>query len=446
MQKEGMNVARLNMSHSDHKSAKKIIDRIKRLNKQIKNPIGILMDTQGPEIRTGDTNNVIDLTTGEVVTFTIRDESDVESTSIRVHYDELINSVSVGTLISLDNGLMNFEVLKKTENQLQCKVLDGGKLGSKRHVNLPGIRINLPSITEKDKLDIAFGLKEDVDFIALSFVRNASDIDDLRAVLKSKLKKIKIISKIEDQEGLSNIDEITQCSDGVMVARGDLGIETDLSNLPNIQRKIMSKCAKYGKRSIVATHLLESMINNPTPTRAEVTDVANAIYEGADAVMLSGETTVGKYPIECVKFIKRIAYQTEKYRTLGYEDKLIASTDWQHLGIAAKTIAQSIEADGIIAITRSGSTAEIVSNAKPFKIPVFAFSNNRKTLKHLSLSGSVNAYYSSMHNEHEKNISKILTFLKKELNPKRTLKFVVISGILSESSADAIEIRNLEVI
>ena len=446
MQKEGMNVVRLNMSHSDHKSAKKIIDKIKRLNKQIKNPIGILMDTQGPEIRTGDTNNVIDLTTGEVVTFTIRDESDVESTSIRVHYDELINSVSVGTLISLDNGLLNFEVLKKTENQLQCKVLDGGKLGSKRHVNLPGIRINLPSITEKDKLDIAFGLKEDVDFIALSFVRNASDIDDLRVVLKSKLKKIKIISKIEDQEGLSNIDEITQCSDGVMVARGDLGIETDLSNLPNIQRKIMSKCAKYGKRSIVATHLLESMINNPTPTRAEVTDVANAIYEGADAVMLSGETTVGKYPIECVKFIKRIAYQTEKYRTLGYEDKLIASTDWQHLGIAAKTIAQSIEADGIIAITRSGSTAEIVSNAKPFKIPVFAFSNNRKTLKHLSLSGSVNAYYSSMHNEHEKNISKILTFLKKELNPKRTLKFVVISGILSESSADAIEIRNLEVI
>ena len=446
MQKEGMNVVRLNMSHSDHKSAKKIIDKIKRLNKQIKNPIGILMDTQGPEIRTGDTNNVIDLTTGEVVTFTIRDESDVESTSIRVHYDELINSVSVGTLISLDNGLLNFEVLKKTENQLQCKVLDGGKLGSKRHVNLPGIRINLPSITEKDKLDIAFGLKEDVDFIALSFVRNASDIDDLRAVLKSKLKKIKIISKIEDQEGLSNIDEITQCSDGVMVARGDLGIETDLSNLPNIQRKIMSKCAKYGKQSIVATHLLESMINNPTPTRAEVTDVANAIYEGADAVMLSGETTVGKYPIECVKFIKRIAYQTEKYRTLGYEDKLIASTDWQHLGIAAKTIAQSIEADGIIAITRSGSTAEIVSNAKPFKIPVFAFSNNRKTLKHLSLSGSVNAYYSSMHNEHEKNISKILTFLKKELNPKRTLKFVVISGILSESSADAIEIRNLEVI
>jgi len=201
MQKAGMNVIRLNMSHSDHKTAKKIIDRIKKLNTQIINPVGILMDTQGPEIRTGETNNIIDLKPGEIITFTVRDESDVESTSIRVHYDELIDSVKVGTLISLDNGLMNFKVLNKTENQLQCKVMDGGKLGSKRHVNLPGIRINLPSITEKDKADIAFGLKEDVDFIALSFVRNASDVEDLKSILKSKSKKIKIISKIEDQEG-----------------------------------------------------------------------------------------------------------------------------------------------------------------------------------------------------------------------------------------------------
>ena len=217
-----------------------------------------------------------------------------------------------------------------------------------------------------------------MDFIALSFVRNASDIDDLKEVLKNKAKKVKIISKIEDREGLSNIEEICQVSDSVMVARGDLGIETDLANLPNIQRKIMSNCAKYGVRSIVATHLLESMIDNPTPTRAEVTDVANAIYEGADAVMLSGETTIGKYPIESVKFISRIAKQTEKYRTLGYESQLISKTDWQHLGVAAKDIAESIQADGIIAITRSGQTAEIVANAKPFMIPIFAFSNNKK--------------------------------------------------------------------
>ena len=441
----GMNVARLNMSHSDHKNAKKIIDRIKKLNKTIENPVGILLDTQGPEIRTGDTSQVVNLEPGQLVSFTIRDEVDVETTSIRVHYDELIQSVNVGTLISLDNGLLNFKVLRKSKNELECKVLDGGKLGSKRHVNLPGIRINLPSVTEKDKRDIAFGLKEDVDFIALSFVRNASDIDDLKEVLKNKAKKVKIISKIEDREGLSNIEEICQVSDSVMVARGDLGIETDLANLPNIQRKIMSNCAKYGVRSIVATHLLESMIDNPTPTRAEVTDVANAIYEGADAVMLSGETTIGKYPTESVKFISRIAKQTEKYRTLGYESQLISKTDWQHLGVAAKDIAESIQADGIIAITRSGQTAEIVANAKPFMIPIFAFSNNKKTIKQLSLTGSVHAYKSSMHSDHEKNLQSIMRILKRELSPKRDLKFVVISGILSENSADAIEVRSLNI-
>ena len=440
----GMNVARLNMSHSDHKNAKKIIDRIKKLNKTIENPVGILLDTQGPEIRTGDTSQVVNLEPGQLVSFTIRDEVDVETTSIRVHYDELIQSVNVGTLISLDNGLLNFKVLKKSKNELECKVLDGGRLGSKRHVNLPGIRINLPSVTEKDKRDIAFGLKEDVDFIALSFVRNASDIDDLKEVLRNKAKKVKIISKIEDREGLSNIEEICQVSDSVMVARGDLGIETDLANLPNIQRKIMSNCAKYGVRSIVATHLLESMIDNPTPTRAEVTDVANAIYEGADAVMLSGETTIGKYPIESVKFISRIAKQTEKYRTLGYESQLISKTDWQHLGVAAKDIAESIKADGIIAITRSGQTAEIVANAKPFMIPIFAFSNNKKTIKQLSLTGSVHAYKSSMYSDHEKNLQSIMKILKKELSPTRELKFVVISGILSENSADAIEVRSLK--
>jgi pyruvate kinase len=443
LQRAGMNVARLNMSHSNHENSLKIINRIKRLNKQIRNPVGILLDTQGPEIRTGDTSTVVDLEPGQLVSFTIRDEIDVETTSIRVHYDELIQSVSVGTLISLDNGLLNFKVLKKTKNELECRVLDGGKLGSKRHVNLPGIRINLPSVTEKDKRDILFGLKENVDFIALSFVRNASDIDDLKVVMKKQANKVKIISKIEDREGLANIEEICQVSDAVMVARGDLGIETDLSNLPNIQRKIMSNCAKYGVRSIVATHLLESMINHPTPTRAEVTDVANAIYEGADAVMLSGETTIGKYPVECVEFISRIANKTEKYKTLGYEEKLISETDWQFLGAAATDIAKSIEADGIISITRTGQTAEIVSNAKPFMTPVYAFSNNRKTLNQLSLAGSVNGFYSPMSSDHEKNIDSAMKILKQELKPTSDLKFVVISGILSEKSADGIEIRYL---
>ncbi len=439
----GMNVARINMTHSDHKSAKNIIKRIHKLNSSLENPIGILLDTQGPEIRTGDTSEIIDLSPGEEVSFTVRDGLDVESTSIHVNYEELIDSVKVGGTITVDNGLMNFKVLKKSNNKIECKVLDGGKLKGKRHVNLPGIRINLPSITEKDKKDILFGLQQKIDFIALSFVRDEKDIQDLENFLGTKRKKVKIIAKIEDQEGLKNIDSIAKVSDGVMVARGDLGIETDLANLPNIQRKIMHTCAKLGKRSIVATHLLESMIENSSPTRAEVTDIANAIYEDADAVMLSGETSVGKYPIECVNFISRIASQTEKYPTLGYEKDLILNTDWEHLGVAVKQIAKQIKASGIISITRSGYTTEVISNSKPGNIPIYSFTNSSNTHRQLSLYGSVQNFKSSISENHEKNISKILKMLKKRLKSKDNLKFVVISGALSEVSSDAIEIRNI---
>ncbi|GIS33433.1 MAG: pyruvate kinase [Gammaproteobacteria bacterium] len=392
----GMNVARINMTHSDHKSAKNIIKRIHKLNSSLENPIGILLDTQGPEIRTGDTSEIIDLSPGEEVSFTVRDGLDVESTSIHVNYEELIDSVKVGGTITVDNGLMNFKVLKKSNNKIECKVLDGGKLKGKRHVNLPGIRINLPSITEKDKKDILFGLRQKIDFIALSFVRDEKDIQDLENFLGAKRKKVKIIAKIEDQEGLKNIDSIAKVSDGVMVARGDLGIETDLANLPNIQRKIMHTCAKLGKRSIVATHLLESMIENSSPTRAEVTDIANAIYEDADAVMLSGETSIGKYPIECVNFISRIASQTEKYPTLGYEKDLILNTDWEHLGVAVKQIAKQINASGIISITRSGYTTEVISNSKPGNIPIYSFTNSSNTHRQLSLYGSVQNFKSSI--------------------------------------------------
>ena len=443
LKEAGMDVIRINMSHSDHKFAKKVIERTKKLNDTLSSPVGILLDTQGPEIRTGETSQIIDLKPGEKVAITVRDETDVESSSIHVNYEDLISKVNVGDLISVDNGLMNFEVLQKEEALLHCKVLHGGRLGSKRHVNIPGVRIDLPSLTKKDKEDILFGMKQDVDFIALSFVRSASDVEDLKDFLKSRLKKVKIISKIEDKEGLANLDLITRVSDGVMVARGDLGIETDLANLPNIQRKIMHRCAKWGRRSIVATHLLESMINNPIPTRAEVTDVANAIYEGADAVMLSGETSIGNYPIECVEFISRIAEQTEKYNTLGYEKDLNLESDWHHLGVAAKNIAEQIEADGIIAITRSGLTAQIVSNAKPSSMPVFAFTNNRKTLRQMSLSGSLVNYYSPISADHEKTVKKVLSILKNELNPQKKMKFVLISGVMSENSADAIEIRSI---
>ena len=310
LHKAGMNVARINMSHATHTDAQNIIDLVQQINSEQSvdhGPIGLLLDTQGPEIRTGINQSDMDLTVGDIVNLTIREDLDVETSSIQINYKGLIKSVSKGSRISLDNGLINFKVLAKDKENLTCKVLDGGKLGSKRHVNLPGVRVDLPSITKKDRKDILFAIKNNVSFIALSFVRSAQDINDLRDILKKKKSSARIIAKIENQEGLDNIHEITKATDIVMVARGDLGIETDLADLPNIQRRIMYATAKWGKRSIVATHLLESMIVNPTPTRAEVTDVANAIYEGADAVMLSAESAAGSYPVEAVRTMNAVA-------------------------------------------------------------------------------------------------------------------------------------------
>ena len=441
----GMNVVRINMSHATHKSAKSVIANIKKINNDPKSkfgPIGILLDTQGPEIRTGDTEQTLDLKVGDEVTLTVRDQVDVETSSIKINYKGLIKSVNPGSKITVDNGLINFEVLSKEEETLLCRVLDGGKLGSKRHVNLPGVRVNMPSITSQDLVDIDFGIKNKVDFIALSFVRDKEDLDKLQKILNKAKSKAKIIAKIENQEGLDNIDEICQSSWGVMVARGDLGIETSLTDLPNIQRRIMHACGKWGKRSIVATHLLESMIENPTPTRAEASDVANAIYEGADAVMLSGETSVGKYPTECVKFLKSIAAKTEKFNTLDYEKNLISITDWQHIGITAKHLAEQTNADGIIAITRTGETANLVSNAKPKGFPIYTFTNNKSTYTQLSLIGSSKPYLIGRLNNHDKALEKVISILKEEHDTSESLKFILVSGIFSESHAEAIQIIN----
>ena len=441
----GMNVARINMSHATHKSAALVINRINKINSSndsMTSKIGILLDTQGPEIRTGDTSMPIELNVGDEVTLTVRDEVDVETSSIKVNYKGLVHSVEVGSRISVDNGLINFKVLSKQSETLLCKVIHGGKLGSKRHLNLPGVRIDMPSITAKDIQDIEFGIKHKVDFIAASFVRTSEDLDMLHEIIEKKKSSAKIIAKIENQEGLDNINDICISSWGVMVARGDLGIETSLTDLPNIQRKIMFACAKWGKRSIVATHLLESMIEHPTPTRAEVTDVANAIYEGADALMLSGETSVGKYPIDCVQFIKSISEKTEKSKTLGYEKNLITNSDWESIAVAAKNLAESIQADGIIAVTRTGATASYISNAKPNGIPIFAFTNNKHTLKQLSLVGSSHSFYIPRLNNHQITLSKVKKVLKNYYKNKHSLKFIMLSGIFSEEHSEAVQIIN----
>ena len=439
----GMDVVRLNMSHADHASAKKVINWIKTLNRQVEHPIPILLDTQGPEIRTGVLEQPMELKAGEVVTLTVRDSELVEKKSIMINYDEIVDVVDVGRIVTVDNGLLNFEVLEKKRHQLKCRVVDGGTLGSRKHVNLPGVRVNLPAITAKDREDISFGIENDIDFVALSFVRSAEDVKALRDFLGSKQNTIKIISKIEDQEGVSNVHDIVKLSDGVMVARGDLGIETDISDLPNVQRRIVHSSAQWGRRCIVATHLLESMIENPIPTRAEVTDVANAIYEGVDAVMLSGETSVGKHPVRCVEQLAAIAAKTERFPGLGYEKDLVIADDKQHVAVHAVALAESLDADGIVVITRRGFTADYVTNARPMHVPVYAFTNHSQTRRRLALNRAVLAYRTAFSSDPEKTLQRAFDVLRSRVGMVTGAKLVVISDVLADKQSDAIQIRRL---
>jgi len=440
MYEAGMNVVRINMSHGSHDTHKKVIKSIKSINQKIKDAIPILLDLQGPEIRTGTLQNDLQLKEGDIITVSVRPE-DVERSSFSIDYEDLINTVKEGEMITVDNGLINLEILKKDQGTLQCKVIHGGMLKSKRHVNLPGIRVNLPSITEKDKKDVLFGIEQEVDFIALSFVREAIDVLQLKELLGNKANKIKIVSKIEDQQGINNIEEIIDVSDAIMVARGDLGVEINLDELPNVQRTIVRKCHEKGKRVIVATHLLESMIEKPIPTRAEVTDVANAIYEEVDAVMLSGETAVGKYPIRCIEHIDKIAKTSEKLPGLNFSRNLIKNNDKQHIAATSVGHAEAINAKGIVVITRRGIMAQFLTNCRPFKTYIYAFTNDNRTRRQLFLNRGVVAHRIKFSKEPEKTIQKAFEILKEREGFQSGDRVVVISDIIAGSGIDAIQIR-----
>ncbi|MDO7572386.1 MAG: pyruvate kinase, partial [Pseudomonadales bacterium] len=417
---------------------------IKTLNRKLPDPVAILLDTQGPEIRTGDITGELALTTGDEITISVRDGGDVEASSIRIHYDDLVSALKIGDRITVDNGIINLEVLTKNDNgTLGCKIIDGGILKSKRHVNLPGIRVNLPAITNKDRSDIAFGIEQEVDFIALSFVREAEDVRELKALLGKKAGKIKIIGKIEDQSGVANLDEILQEVDGIMVARGDLGVEINLAELPNVQRKIVRRCAEEGKRVIVATHLLESMIENPIPTRAEVTDVANAIYEEVDAVMLSGETTIGKYPIRCVEQLVEIARASERVPGLSFVQKLTPDSDKQQIAHYAVQLAESIGAKGTVVITRRGYMADFVTNCHPQKSRIYAFTNDSQTRRRLVLNRNVSPYRIAFSQDPEKTLTSAFKLLKGKAGLDSGDKVVVISDMLSGQGIEAIQVRKL---
>ena len=445
MYEAGMNVARINMSHATHDEAARTIGWIKTLNRKAKYPVPILIDTQGPEIRTAKLERPLVLRKGTEVVL-IPESKDYKgpvTSSLEVQFEGLKGAVSVGDTIVLDNGLINLRVRDEEPAAIRCAVLDDGEIGSRKHVNIPGVHINLPAITPKDRDDVAFGLDLDVDFIAQSFVRSHEDIAKMRELLGARNHGVHIVAKIENREGAKNIGSIAKAADGLMVARGDLGIETDIATLPNLQRQLVRSSFQSGRRCIVATHLLESMVEHPIPTRAEVTDVANAIYEGVDAVMLSAETSIGEHAVKAVEQLAEIAMASERFPDLGFAQELATDSDKQNIARSALELAGRISASGIVVITRRGVTADLVTNCGPTDVPIFAFSNLSQVRRRLMLNRGVYAHRTAFSSNPEKTIQTALSVLRQREGLHSEERVVVISDVLAAGPVDAIQLRTV---
>ena len=387
---EGMNIARFNFSHGSHEEQKGRMDLLKSVREEIGKPIAILLDTKGPEIRTGvlkDGKKVM-LEAGEMFTLTT-EEIEGDAKKVSITYDGLAEDVEPGKRILIDDGLIELEVKTINGNEITCKVLNGGELGERKGVNVPNVPVRLPALTKKDREDIIFGVEQGIDFIAASFVRSAEGILEIRALLKEcGAPHIPIIAKIENAEGIKNIDEIIHCADGIMVARGDLGVEIPAEKVPYLQKMLIKKCNDNYKPVITATQMLDSMIRNPRPTRAEVTDVANAVYDGTDAVMLSGETAQGKYPLEALQMMVHIIQNTEQH--LDYEGMLektgghLKSGVSSAIGYSSVLAASNLNAKCIITPSVSGATARVVSNLRPRQV-ILGVTPNERTLRRMSI-------------------------------------------------------------
>jgi len=382
---KGTDVFRLNMSHASHDWVREIVPRIRTLAQKADRPVALLLDTQGPAIRTGDLKANLHLKPGDILEFTVDGAKSKERYSVDVNYRGFADDVTVGNTILVDNGLIKLLVLSKARNRVRCKVLTRAILGSRRHINLPGVHVNLPSLTRKDLADVSLGVEIGADFIGLSFVRKKSDIEQLRNLLLRKKSKAQIVAKIEDQLAVRSIDKMIESTDVIMVARGDLGIECPMEELPIIQRRIVKNCLRLGKPVIIATQLLESMITNPLPTRAEITDVANAVFEQADALMLSGETTIGRYPVECVEILRRVAVRTERSGGAGYAENALLENIRQKMVASAVTLANSLHDSKLIVFTLQGRMARYVSNLRPQRAPIFAFTPSEEVYRQLAL-------------------------------------------------------------
>ena len=395
LMKEGMNVARINFSHGGMEEQIEKVNNIKIAREELGIPVALMLDTKGPEIRTGKLiNNPVMLQEGEQIVLT-SEEIIGDEHRISVSYKELCEEIHVGDKILIDDGLIECVVMKKDSKDITCKIINGGALGNRKSINLPGLKTNLPSLTEKDIKDITDGIKEGFDYIAASFVRRKEDVFAIRNLLKEHNgEHIKIISKIENREGIENFDEILDASDGIMVARGDLSVEIPMEEVPIYQKEFIKKCYQAGKIVITATQMLESMIYNPRPTRAEVSDVANAIFDLTGAIMLSGESAMGKYPVECVRTMNKIATTVEnsinywkRFKNRSYSELRQENYEFK-IDHAICTTAMAMDAKCIFAYTYAGDTPRILASFSPL-CPIYAVTKNEITYKQLSLSWGV---------------------------------------------------------
>lgn len=389
----GMNVVRMNTAHATREGFDEIINNVRTVSDKI----AILIDTKGPEVRTiASEEQYIDFKTGDIVKIKGDENGVTTKECIYVSYKDFVKDLSVGKQILIDDGEMELVVTEKHDDYLVCKVCNDAKMGNRKSVNVPSVRINLPSLTEKDKNNILYAIEKNLDFIAHSFVRTAQDVMDIKEILNEHNSPIKIIAKIENQEGVDNIDSILEVADGVMVARGDLGIEIPQERIPGIQKQLIRKCIYARKPVIVATQMLHTMINSPRPTRAEIADIANAVLSSTDALMLSGETAYGKYPVEAVTTMAKVALEAEKFKTKDDELKIPLAENYtdvsSFLAKQAVKATQKLQVRGIISDSYSGNTARAIASHRG-KYPVYALCFNKTTMRQLALSYGVTPYY-----------------------------------------------------
>ena len=443
----GATVFRINMSHAPHEVVRRHVRQIREIAAATGTGPALLMDLQGPAIRTGEVPATITLQTGDEVELRQPGTTATRAISTTTNYPGLAADLKIGATVLVDNGVLHFQVISKDSERIICRVLTGGQFGSRRHINLPGTRVNLPGLTENDLTAIDLAAELNVDFVAMSFVRDAAHVRDLRRLLTARQSTAQIVAKIEDQSAVENIDEIIMAADAIMVARGDLGVEVPIEELPIIQRRIVAKCVHVGRKVIVATHMLESMISAPVPTRAEMTDAANAVFEKADAIMLSGETSVGKFPVLCVEILDRIARRAElaSRDEPSRADHADLRTDKQKLVRAAVALANSLDDAHLLVFTQRGVMAAHTAHLRPDSAAVFAFTPSLEVARTLHLNRAVHPFVMDFcKNDPHATIEAALAVLKNDRLIQTGDPVIIISDVLvGECTGDSVLMRRV---